>query len=194
MGVEVDYQKWFEEEIERFLARSEFDFVIGSVHYIDRAMLMTDSYMRGSDPEEAYRAYFGALIDSVECGLIDILGHMEYANKRGISVCGPYDPTPYRDLVAKLFRAMISRNVALEINTSGLRQEAENTYPCAEHVGLYGEMGGRLLTIGSDAHHVRDLAADYAIAAELALASGLSELTTWNNRTPAFTPLVRSAD
>src|SRR5436190_22227780 len=40
MGVEVDYQKWFEDEISAFLATRAFDFVIGSVHYVDRKMLM----------------------------------------------------------------------------------------------------------------------------------------------------------
>ena len=64
---------------------------------------------------------------------------------------------------------MIARKVALEINTAGLRQGTGNTYPCESHVDLYAARGGKLLTIGSDAHRPEDLADQYSLAAEMAL-------------------------
>ena len=189
MGVEIDYQKWFEEKISGYLEDHDFDFVIGSVHYVDRLMLMTDAYLAGRTVEEVYRIYFEALIDSVESGLFDILGHMEYANRRGIPACGPYHPAPYRAEVERLFSKMISKNVALEINTAGLRQGAGATYPCPEHVELYAEMGGTLLSIGSDAHHPDELAHEYEQATALALECGLKEVAVWRNRIPELRAL-----
>jgi histidinol-phosphatase (PHP family) len=184
MGVEVDYQKWFEEEIAGYLNRHRFDYVIGSVHYVGSKMLMTPEYLEGLDREEAYRRYFEAVRDSVESGLIDIVGHLEYANRRGVPAFGPYDPTPYRGQVSELFDRMVERGVALEINTAGLRQGVGHTYPCAGHVALYAERGGRLLSIGSDSHHPEDLAASYAVAGRLAMANGLTEVTVWEDRKP----------
>jgi histidinol-phosphatase (PHP family) len=192
MGVEVDYQRWFEESIADFLAAHEFDFVIGSVHYVDQAMLMTEPYMRGRTCDEAYEVYFEALIDSVSSGLIDILGHMEYANKRGIRVCGGCDRARFGEQVERLFAEMVDENVALEINTAGLRHGVGCTYPCAYHIRKFTKRGGRLLTIGSDAHHPDDLAADYALAAGLALGSGLSDVAVYEMRKPRLRPLLEA--
>lgn len=186
MGVEVDYQRWFEEEIAAYLNDHAFDFVLGSVHYVERRMLMTPEYIEYADGkvENAYRLYFQAVGDSVESGLIDIVGHLEYANRRGVPAFGPYTSAPYRAQAAELFDLMIAKRVALEINTAGLRQGVGHTYPCEAHIALYAERGGHLLSIGSDAHHPDDLAADYARAADLALSHGLSFVQTWDQRTP----------
>ncbi len=189
MGVEIDYQRWFEDRIADYLATHAFDFVLGSVHYVDRTMLMTPEYVHGRTAQEAYALYFEAVHDSVRCGLFNIVAHMEYANRRGVPAYGPYDPTPYREQVTGLFQEMIARGTALEINTAGLRQGAGHTYPCAEHIALYASLGGRHLTIGSDAHQPQDLASAYDTAARLALESGLDQLTLWEGRAPRQTPL-----
>jgi histidinol-phosphatase (PHP family) len=192
MGVEVDYQKWFEGEIATYLQRHPFDFVIGSVHYVDRVMLMTPEYVKDRTAEQAYRLYFDAIRESVNSGLIDILGHLEYANRRGVGAYGPYDPTPYHEQLAEVFDLMMAKGVALEINTAGLRQGVGLTYPCEEHIALYAERGGKLLTIGSDSHHPDDLAASYSVAAGLALKYGLNDLTIWGNRVPTKVQLKQA--
>jgi histidinol-phosphatase (PHP family) len=184
MGVEIDYQKWFEETIGEFLAEHAFDFVIGSVHYVDRKMLMTSEYLEGRTKERAYSDYYLAVMDSVRSGLIDIVGHLEYANRRGVPSFGPFDRRPYREVIEALFDEMIARGVALEINTAGLRQGTGNLYPCEKHVRLYGERGGRLLTIGSDSHRPEDLAADYVFAAETAVRCGFEDIHMWSRRVP----------
>ncbi len=189
LGVEIDYQRWFENEIRDFLAIHAFDFVIGSVHYVDGQMLMTPEYNAGKTVEEAYQLYFDAVADSVRSGLIDIVGHLEYANRRGVPAFGPYNPTPYRDQVAGLFGEMVRCGVALEINTAGLRQGVGHTYPCSAHVQLYASLGGKLLSVGSDSHDPHDLGAFYKIAAELALSNGIEEVCVWQDRNPTLIPL-----
>lgn len=188
-GVEIDYQQWFEEEIARYLQTHPFDLVIGSVHYVDRAMLMTPEYNRTRTVRTAYADYFQAVRDSVACGLFDIVGHLEYANRRGVAVWGPYDPNAYRDELESLFDLMRARNAVLEINTAGLHQGLGLTYPAAETVALYAERGGKRLSIGSDAHHPDQLAHAYATAARIALANGLTHVTTWENRQAYAKPL-----
>lgn len=190
MGVEVDYQTWFQDKIADYLATHPFDYVLGSVHYVDRQMLMRADYNRGLTREKAYERYFAAVRDSVESSLIDVVGHLEYANRRGVKVYGPYDWTPYREQVADLFDVMIGRGVALEINTAGLRQGVGHTYPCEAHVNLYAERGGQRLTIGSDSHLSADLGASYETAAGMALNACLSHVCTWQNREPTLVPLV----
>src|SRR5258708_36030513 len=75
-GVEIDYQRWFEDRIAAYLASHAFDFVIGSVHHIDRVMLMTPEYNQSRTAQTAYQDYFLAVADSVQCGLFDIFEHL----------------------------------------------------------------------------------------------------------------------
>ncbi len=191
-GIEIDYQGWFEDEIAAWLDAHPFDFVLGSVHYVNRVMLMTPEYNRDRTAESAYDSYFRAVQDSVASGLFDVVAHLEYANRRGLAAWGPYDPQRYRGHLEALFAAMIARDLPLEINTAGLHQGLGVTYPTAETVALYAQSGGQRISIGSDAHHPDQLAFAYADAARLALANGLTQVTTWQNRQPREVPLVPS--
>lgn len=181
-GIEIDYQSWFEAEIAEYLDRHAFDFVIGSVHYVDRMMIMTPEYNRTRDAQTAYEDYFAAVRASVASGLFDIIGHLEYANRRGIAAWGIYDPGPYRDSLRELFNEMVRRETVFEINTAGLHQDLGVTYPCSDTVSLYAECGGSLLSIGSDAHHPDQLAHTYSHAAHMAISAGLTTVCTWHNR------------
>jgi histidinol-phosphatase (PHP family) len=180
-GVEIDYQRWFEDEIADYLASHAFDFVMGSVHYVERQMLMTPAYNANRTRHEAYRDYFRAVQDSVESGLFDIVGHLEYANRRGIEAWGAYNAHDYTEELTALFEAMIQREVVLEINTAGLHQVGQ-TYPSPETVALYAAQGGKLLSIGSDGHHPDKLAHRYTVAAHCAKTNHLNFLTIWQKR------------
>lgn len=181
-GVEIDYQERFEDRIADYLQSNAFDFVLGSVHYVDRKMLMTPEYNRGRTKQTAYGDYFRAVQDSVRSGLFDVVAHLEYANRRGLAAWGGYDPTEYGDELETLFHLMIAQDVVLEINTAGLHQGTGSTYPSAETVALYARLGGRRISIGSDAHHPDQLAHAYARAAGIARSNGLIRTCVWENR------------
>lgn len=188
-GVEIDYQRWFEDRIAAYLDTHDFDFVLGSVHYVDRVMIMTPEYHRNRTRQQAYADYFQAVRDSVDCGLFDIMSHLEYANRRGLAAWGPYDPAAFHEDLEALFARMIARNMPLEINTAGLHQGLGVTYPTAQTVALYARQGGTQLSIGSDAHHPNQLAHAYTAAVQIALDNGLTQLCTWNQRQPTEVPL-----
>ncbi len=192
-GVEIDYQSWFDDQISEYLRSHAFDFVIGSVHYVNREMIMTPEYNRSRCAHTAYRDYFRAVSDSVTSGLFDIVGHLEYANRRGVAAWGPYDPVTYRVELTEIFDRMIERGVALEINTAGLHQNVGLTYPCADSVSLYRQRGGSLLCVGSDAHHPDQLGHAYTAATDIGLANGFNELCTWNQRHVRLVPLFPTA-
>ncbi|HEV2472113.1 MAG TPA: histidinol-phosphatase [Chthonomonadales bacterium] len=181
-GVEIDYQVRFEEEIRQYLATHRFDFVLGSVHYVEGVMLMTPEYNRIRTARQAYKDYFVAVRQSVESGLFDIVGHLEYANRRGVAAWGPYSPAPYRQELESLFGLMLERGVTLELNTAGLHQGIGMTYPCRETMALFTECGGRAISVGSDAHHPDQLAFSYANQIAAARALGIDRLRTWSGR------------
>ncbi len=181
-GIEIDYQIWFEDKIADYLESHPFDFVLGSVHYVNRRMIMTYDYNRGRSRLTAYRDYFAAIKDSVQTGLFDVLAHLEYANRRGISAWGPYDPHEFETELLDLFACMARTPMALEINTAGLHQGLDITYPHPRTVQLFAQAGGGRISIGSDAHHPDQLAYAYEQAATIARAAGFSRVCTWSDR------------
>lgn len=181
-GVEIDYQIWFEDKIADYLAAHPFDFVLGSVHYVNRVMVMTPEYNRDRSAHQAYSDYFHAVRDSVRSGLFDVLAHLEYANRRGIGAWGPYDAGAYTSDLEAIFDQMIAQNMSLEINTAGLHQGLGITYPTADTVALYASRGGKRISFGSDAHHPDQLAHRYSDAVAIARRHGLTHVCTWENR------------
>ncbi len=188
-GIEIDYQIWFEDKIASYLASHPFDFVLGSVHYIHRKMLMTDDYNRGRTRQIAYKDYFSAVKDSVKTGLFDVLAHLEYANRRGIAAWGPYDPAEFEDDLLGLFETTAQTPMALEINTAGLHQGLGITYPHPHTVRLFARAGGKRISIGSDSHHPDQLGHAYDYAANIAQDNGFSKVCTWHERALKEVPI-----
>ena len=188
-GVEIDYRKKYEPAIAEFLAAHPFDFVLTSVHFVDDKMLMTPEYNAGRTRRQAYTDYFAVVLDSVESGLMDILGHLEYANRRGLAAWGLYRPQEFEAELDRIFDALIARNIPLEINTAGLHQGRGVMYPTAETVAMYSRRGGKLLSIGADSHQPAQLAHAYKTAVGTALANGLTHVCVWQNRKFTQIPL-----
>ena len=181
-GVEIDYQSWFEDKIGTYLDAHEFDFVLGSVHYVDRAKVMSEEYNRTRDAQTAYADYFRAVRDSVTSGLFDVLAHLEYANRLGIAAWGRYEMRAYQTELTAIFDRMVDERLALEINTAGIFHGIGATYPCADSVALFANRGGERISIGSDAHHPDQLGGNYIMAVNAALAAGVDTIITWEKR------------
>lgn len=189
-GVEIDYQRWFQDEIAKYLQSHSFDFALGSVHYVNREMIMSPAYNRSRDKWAAYSDYFQEVIYSVKSGLFDVLAHLEYSNRRGINAWGCYDPMDYKELLTILFMEMQRMDMPLEINTAGLHQGIGLTYPSNETVAFYTSLGGKLISIGSDAHQPEQLGFAYKHACDTAIALGLNQVCTWEGRKMRFHSLL----
>jgi histidinol-phosphatase (PHP family) len=181
-GVEIDYQSWFEDKITDFLDRHPFDFVIGSVHCVQRMTVMSPEYNRNRDRRTAYTDYFKAVRESVCSGLFDVLGHLEYANKAGIRIWGPYDATAFKDELEDIFDCMAARSIALELNSAGIRHGLRMTYPSRRTLDLYTAHGYDLISLGSDAHAPDEVTSSYTDLVRTALAAGLTQVCVWENR------------
>ena len=188
-GIEIDYQKWFEKDIPAFLNVHQFDYVMGTVHFLDRVVIMSPEYNEGKTREEAYRGYFMAVLDSVKSGLFDFVGHLEYCNRWGIAAWGAYSPEPFRDLLTEIFTEMIAREMTLEFNTGGLHRGIGVTLPGLETMRLYHELGGRRMTFGSDAHHPDQLAHEFDWAMTHIKEIGEWQFVSFENRKPILRPL-----
>lgn len=174
---------------EELLKENDYDFVIGSLHaaagYEDFYFL--DYSRPENEPVQLLDRYFEELLAMAEWGKFDVLGHLTYplryiSGKHGINV----DMTRWDSLIEKIFLALIKNGCGIEINTSGLRQELGKTIPDEKYVQKFRQLGGELLTIGSDSHGTADLGKGIAEGIETAKRAGFTKITCFKKRKPTF--------
>lgn len=186
-GIELGQGTQNPEEAKRFLKAAPFDFVIGSLHNLageeDFYFL---KYTTGNAPQYLER-YFDELSELVNWGEFDALGHMTYP-LRYMSQQLPQMPDmqPYQEKIDVILQSLAKQNKALEINTSGLRTSYVATYPGIEYVRRFKELGGKMVTLGSDAHTVADIGSGIRAGAEIAKQAGFDHLTYFVKRAPVF--------
>jgi len=183
-GVEVGEPHLYPNEVEELLTKHTFDLVIGAVHWVGDTIISVDAFSH-LDVDALYHRYFDEVLRMAEQSDFDVLVHLDLVKRFGVKYLGPFQVAPFRDQVQAILRAIIRRGMALEVNTSGLRQPCEEPFPGREILALYRELGGHLITIGSDAHRSEDVGSGLAEAAELVWAAGFDSITTYRGRVPS---------
>mgnify|MGYP000518937875 CR=1 FL=1 len=155
LGVEIGYQRHVKVDIIEFLKKYPFQHVIMSIHYIEKKDLYTKEYFLNKTKEEAFSIYFEKVLEAIKT--IDdftVIGHLDYIPR--YSDFGDYDYQVYKDVIDEILLELIKKNKGIEINTSGYNYE-KRQYPKKEVIERFIELGGRKMTLGSDAHKVSDL-------------------------------------
>jgi histidinol-phosphatase (PHP family) len=193
-GVEVTWLPDLEREIGETLASmTHLDHVIGSVHMVGRGN-MTDprevgDFFQRRTASEVYRPYFELLGQAAASGLFDILGHFDVAKKFGVTEYGPFVYSEWAHLVDPVLEQAATAGLVLEINASGLRQYPNETYPTADLLDRFRQLGGAGVTLGSDGHVRRHGCWGLDQAAMVARAAGFSELAVFVGRKRTFVEL-----
>ena len=172
----------------------DYDFVIGSIHNLRKK---EDFYYMKYEPEkmadvhELLTKYWAEELEMIALGYFDSLGHLTYPLRYMETALGhPVDLTPHREAIDAIFKALIRTDKALEVNTSGLRQGLGKTFPDLPLVKRYRELGGRLVTLGSDAHRTADLASGIPEGMAMLREAGFTEYHVYQKHTPAALPLA----
>jgi len=182
LGVEMGEPHRYPFESDVLADEYPFDFIIGSLHWVGDQFTLTRDYFERRTPEEAYGLYFAELLVMVRVGGFDVLGHLDAPKRYGFEVYGPFDPYQFEDHIREVLRACVEVGIGLEINTAPLRRPVRELSPTLPVLRWYRELGGEILTIGSDAHHVEDLGYGLDLAIEMARAAGFSRLATFRDR------------
>ena len=160
-GVEVTWDHRWADDIRAHLDRHAYDFVIGSVH-VDRespyAAGRVASWGAGRSLAEIVAPYFDEVAAGARTGWFDAMGHIDFVKRYLAPHVTATDLAMAPELYEPILRALVESGTALEVNTSGLRQAANETYPSPAIVTRYRELGGRAVTVGSDAHRAEAFA------------------------------------
>jgi len=190
LGVEVGYQECYKEDIRRFLTDKNFDMVLGAVHQVDHLFLNPREFFAGRREDEVVRLYFQEVLRGVKSGLFDVMAHLDLVKRHGVPYFGPFMFDKYAVYFEEVLKAMVEHGVGLEINTSGLRHPPKEPYPGLKAVRLYRELGGEIVTIGSDAHRAEHVGHGLEVGLELARTAGFKAIALFRGRQPTFTRIV----
>ena len=165
MALEADFIPGYEKKTKAILDGYPYDYVIGSVHFIkDWGFDNPDERASWNDKDvnQVYRDYYDLLRQSAQSKMFDIMGHVDLVKKFGHRATD--DMTGEVEETAKVFKEF---EMAVEINTAGLRKPVKEIYPTPWMLKIYCQAGVPL-TFGSDAHDPHDVGKDFKAAAELA--------------------------
>lgn len=187
-GLEVGEPHMYEEQAKNLVDYSTYDFITGALHSVEGiGMVLGSEVFADADPLEIVEEYYFETLRMVEVSDIDILAHMGLF-RRGLALAGlRYDFSElelWPDTVEKILRVIIDRNIALELNTSGLRRKEEVTYPVPCILERFRELGGTLVTVGSDTHREPHVFFGLDQGVDLLLKTGFREAYTFLERVP----------
>lgn len=190
IGIELGLQTHLEEYFKNLLSTYPLDFVIGSTHFINRKDAVYPEFFQGRTEEEAYLHYFQVTLDNVKnLSTFDVAGHLDYIVRYGPNKANFYNYDTYQDLFDEILKTIIEKGRGIECNTAGYRKGINQPNPGPEIIKRYRELGGEIITIGSDAHIPEDLGADFHRAKELLRSAGFTYYTEFKERRPEFKPL-----
>jgi len=155
-GIEIDYQSRFEEDIKQWLYGKHFDYVIGSVHYLNHHLI--DHKLLSTTPiKDVYQSYFAEVQHSIDCHLFDIIGHFDSVRQYVSLAKTELRGFDYHTGLTCILQELVHKTLYLEVNLKGLRQVSNKLIPEKNVIIQFFNMGGRRLSFGSDAHSVHEL-------------------------------------
>ncbi len=195
LGIEADFVPGAEDRTANLLGARDFDYVVGSVHFLRDASVDMEDYTVWSgahSPEEVWRRYFQTLGEAARSGLFDILAHPDLVKVLSPThPAHPERPRPEGDLRRYYELALdgiAESGIAVEVSTAGLRKRAQELYPAPAFLEMCLEAGAPV-ALSSDAHRPEDIGADYDAALELLEGLGVGELCVFERRARRLEPL-----
>lgn len=185
-GVEAGLTHWNKSRIDELVDGYPFDFVIGSVHFVGGYDPYEPEYWQGRAVQEAFRVYLEEIYRCVQIhDHFDVLGHLTYVCK---SVHNPTrEPVrmeDFREITDEIMKLLVAKGKGMEINSSGV-DRAGVFLPSADYLRRFKELGGRIVTFGSDAHDPSRVG-QYAPQALEILEEIFGYVCTFEKREPVF--------
>jgi len=189
MGLEFGMQRHTIAEYEQLFQAWPFDFIILSVHEINNQEFWTQDYQRGHTQREYNIGYYEELLYLVRhYHHYSVLGHLDLITRYDQAGFYPFSET--RDIIAEILKTIIADGKGIEVNTSSHRYGLNDMTPSRDILNLYRDLGGSILTIGSDSHKPAHLGA-YINSTERELSAlGFEYICTFEKMEPSFHKII----
>lgn len=186
-GIELGLMCREKTYLTKLASKLPVDYIIGSNHFVDGTDVYERAYFEGRSEMESYRRYFESTLNRVrEMDCFDSLGHLDYVVRYGPGKNQNYRPFDYREVTDEILKLLIERGKGLECNTGGFKAGLGHPHPQEEILCRYRELGGEIITVGSDAHRAPELGGYFKEAAEILKKCGFRYYAVYRGRKPYF--------
>lgn len=187
IGIELGLQKHLGARYEALTEKYPFDFVIGSMHLVQGEDPYNGKMFEAAGDTQIYRNTF---IETVECirsiKCFDVLGHLDYVVRYGKHQAEEYSYEKFSDEIDMILKELIFAGKGLELNMAGLKYGLGFAHPHPSVLCRYRELGGEIITVGSDAHKPEHIGYEFELAGELLKSCGFQYYTEFENRKAVF--------
>ena len=191
-GIELGLDKRFTNEINNIANLYDFDFIIGSSHIANGVDPYFKEYWEGRSVYEAMMEYFSSILENLSLfDNFDVYGHIDYAIRYTPGGPQTYEYGQYEEILDEILTTIINKGKGIEINTSNLRKGLTYTNPIATVINRYKELGGEIITVGSDSHQDDENGVGYGFdtARDILLNAGFKHYNVFKNRKPIYIDL-----
>lgn len=187
LGVEFGMQPHILEADASFFAGKDFDYVLGSIHTTGKKELYGGDYLEGISEHQGITNYFTEMLYCVKnFKSYDNLGHIDAISRYVSQETKPYSAEKYIDYIEEVLKAVIKAGKGIELNTSGKRYGLGNFHPEPRILKLYRQLGGEIVTLGSDSHNTNTIAYGFDEAIDVLQSCGFKYHTIYRKGTPEF--------
>lgn len=184
-GIELGMMPHLGERYHKLLASYPFDFVIASTHLIDNIDPYYPEFWENRTSKEGLQRYFDSILENITVFQnFDVYGHLDYISRyapdKGVGFC----MEDFQETIDQILKTLISYEKGIEVNTAGYKYGMGHPNPHEDIIVRYLELGGTVLTIGSDGHKPEHLAYDFEQVEKLLKHIGVKEYTVFEGRTP----------
>ena len=185
LGLEFGMQRHTIHKYDSLFKCYLFDFIILSVHQINDQEFWTNDFQKGKTQDEYIMEYYNEILYLVKhYKNYSVLGHLDLINR--YDPLGPYPFEKIKPILTEIFNIVINDNKGIEINTSSHRYGLTDLTPSKDILKLYKELGGTIITIGSDSHKPEHLAAYIDETKDILKELGFSSFCTYNRMKPNY--------
>lgn len=176
LGIEIDYLPGKEEEIKKYIDSYPFDYVIGSVHYMDGPVDYSPDYYKGKNLRGLFENYFKLIARAAASGLFDIIGHPDL-----VRIYNYYPDADIESLYRELAAEIKRYDLVIELNTNGKNKPLNSFYPHPDFLHLFREEGVGIC-VNSDSHYPSHVGQYFNEAYALLSEAGYKEMITFSER------------
>ncbi|WP_022764597.1 histidinol-phosphatase HisJ family protein [Butyrivibrio sp. XPD2006] len=185
-GVEVGMQTHIAAENTEFVQKGDYDFVIASIHLVNRKDPFYPDFWEGDTVENIYRQCFDSTLENIKLFTdFDVLGHIDYVSRYAPKGDTTYCYSRFADQIDEILSYLIKNDKGLDFNSKLLGNDISLLpNPVPDVLKRYKELGGKIITVGSDAHTPEKIACGFEKMRDIALTCGFKEYYTFEKRTP----------
>ena len=188
-GIELGMQPQVTEKNKVYVNSYPFDFVIASNHLAHQKDPYYPSFYENRSKKEAFTEFFEATLENIKLfDDFDVLGHLDYLVRYAPDQENGYTYSDYKDIINEILVTLINKGKGLDVNTKALYSNPplKNPNPSEDILKRYKELGGEILTLGSDAHVAKNVACGFEKATDLLKSCGFTRYCTFIKRKATF--------